>query len=96
LNVQLYWMPPTEYDRTDIDGALRAFGYKVKGADEADDEEVVDGTESGDWELKISGNPYDSSITFYRHVDSAAKIEEMMDELVNHFDEFGDAYADGN
>jgi hypothetical protein len=92
LNVHLYWMPPTEYDRTDIDGALRAFGYKVKGADETVDDWVVEQTQVGDWPLETSGNPYDSNITFYRHVSSAAEVEETMNLLVNHFEEFGDAY----
>lgn len=96
LNVHLYWMPPTEYSRTDIDGALRAFGYKIKGADEAVDEHVVDRTERGDWPLETSGNPYDPNMTFYQHVSSAADIEETMDVLVDHFAEFGDEYADDN
>ena len=96
LNVHLYWMPPTEYDRTNIDGALRAFGYKIKGADEAADEHVVDRTERGDWPLETSGNPFDPNVTFYQHVSSAADIEETMDILVDHFAEFGDAYAGNN
>lgn len=28
LNVHLYWMPPTEYNRTDVDGALRDSGIR--------------------------------------------------------------------
>jgi tetratricopeptide (TPR) repeat protein len=31
-------MPPSEYVRHDIEGAVRAFGYKIKYADEAIDE----------------------------------------------------------
>ena len=93
LNVHLYWMPPTEYNRTDVDGALRAFGYKVKYADQDPDDWVVEQTRAGDWSLETSGNPYDDNTVFYRHVSSAAEIEETAETLVNHFSEFGDAYA---
>jgi hypothetical protein len=93
LNVHLYWMPPTEYNRTDIDGALRAFGYKIKYADEDVDGRVAEQTRTGDWPLETSSNPYDSNIAFYKHVSSVAEMEETADVLVKHFREFGDAYA---
>jgi hypothetical protein len=93
LNVHLYWMPPTEYNRTDIDGALRGFGYKVKHADQDIDDRVAKQTRTGDWSLKTSGNPYDSNIVFYKHVSSVAEMEETANLLVDHFTEFGDAYA---
>lgn len=93
LNVHLYWMPPTEYSRTDIEGALRAYGYKIKGADPSSDERVVERTRDGDWSIQMSENPYDSNIAFYKHVDSLADIEETQAELVRHFSEFGDEYA---
>lgn len=93
LNVHLYWMPPTEYGRRDIDSAVRAFGYKIKYADEGIDNRVVEQTRAGDWAVDTSGNPYDSNTVFYRHVSSAAEIEEAMEILVNHFSEFGDAYG---
>lgn len=93
LNVHLYWMPPTEYGRTDVDGAVRGFGYKIKYADQAVDNRVVDRTRDGEWPLETSNNPYDSNTAFYRHVSSAADIEETADTLVSHFAEFGGEYA---
>lgn len=93
LNVHLYWMPPTEYGRTDIDGALRGFGYKIKYADQDVDSRVADRTRTDDWSVETAGNPYDSNIVFYKHVSSAADIEATADTLVDHFSEFGDEYA---
>lgn len=93
LNVHLYWVNPAQYDRTDVDGALRAFGYKVKYAPEELDREVVRETRAGDWSLDMSTNPFDSNIAFYRHVSSAAEIKETADTLVQHFGAFGDTYA---
>ncbi|WP_323677545.1 hypothetical protein [Halorubellus sp. PRR65] len=92
LNVHLYWMPPAEYNRTDIDGALRAFGYKLKGADGEIDNSVVERTRAGEWEVDMAPNPYDSNTVFYRHVSSKAEIMDAMDVLVDHFEMFGDAY----
>lgn len=93
LNVHLYWVNPTQYDRTDVDGALRAFGYKVKYASEETDHKVVQETRARDWSLDMSSNPYDSNIAFYRHVSSAAEMEDTADTLVRHFGTFGDEYA---
>lgn len=93
LNVHLYWMPPEEYARTDIEGALRGFGYKIKNADTASDDRVVDRTRAGEWDIETSGNPYDPNTVFYRHVDSVADIEETIEILVDHFATFGDEYA---
>jgi hypothetical protein len=96
LNVHLYWMPPTEYGRTDIDGVVRAFGYKIKDADEDIDDRVVKQTRAGDWSLETSGNPFDSNIAFYRHVSSKTEIEDAMETLVDHFSTFGGKYAAGS
>lgn len=93
LNVHLYWMPPTEYNRTDVDGALRAFGYKIKGADEKIDRDVAEKTRKGDWAIETSGNPYDDNTVFYQHVSSTAEIEDTIEELVNHFSTFGDRFT---
>lgn len=93
LNVHLYWMAPTDYNRTDVDGALRAFGYKVKYADESVDTRVVEKTRADDWPVDTSGNPYDSNTVFYNHVSSMAEIRATMDTLVDHFAEYGDNYA---
>lgn len=93
LNVHLYWMPPTEYGRTDVDGALRAFGYKIKNADQGVDDRVIEQTRARDWSLETSGNPYDTNTVFYRHVSSATEMEKTADMLVRHFSEFGDAYT---
>jgi len=93
LNVHLYWVTPEQYNRTGIDGALRAFGYKIKYADREVDDRVVEETHARDWPLHTSESPYDSNIAFYRHVSSMAEIEETMDTLVRHFSEFGEEYA---
>lgn len=93
LNVHLYWMPPTEYGRTDIEGALRAFGYKIKYMDQDIEDRVAEQTRAGDWPLEMSGNTYDSNTVFYTHVSSLAEIEEIADTLVSHFSTFGDEYA---
>ncbi len=93
LNVHLYWLTPTEYNRTDIDGALRAFGYKIKNADEAIDRAVAEETRKGDWAIETSGSPYDDNTVFYRHVSSSAEIENTMEVLVDHFSTFGDRFT---
>lgn len=96
LNVHLYWMPPSDYDRTDIDGALRAFGYKIKNADTDIDAQVAHKTRAEDWPLEISGNPFDSNNAFYRHVSSKNEIEDTMETLVDHFSNFGGEYSQGS
>ena len=93
LNVHLYWMAPTDYGRTDVEGALRAFGYKIKSAPEDVDDKVAQQTRAGDWPIETSSNPFDSSTVFYNHVDSAEEIEKTAEILVKHFSEFGDSYA---
>ncbi|WP_144922178.1 hypothetical protein [Halorubrum salsamenti] len=93
LNVHLYWMPPTEYDRTDVDGALRAFGYKVKGAPEDVDQEIVDRTQEGDWSLSTASNPFDSNTVFYKHIGSVDDLEAAQADLVDHFAAFGEKYG---
>lgn len=93
LNVHLYWMPPTEYDRTEVDGALRAFGYKIKNADPDIETRIVEQTRAGNWSLETSGNPYDSNTVFYRHVSSTGEIKDTIETLVDHFSEFGGEYA---
>lgn len=91
LNVHLYWISPTEYGRTDIDGALRGFGYKIKDAPGDVDNRVAEQTRHN-WPLETSDNPYDSNIVFYNHVSSTEEITETADTLVEHFSEFGKEY----
>jgi len=94
LNVHLYWVDPTQYDRTDVDGAIRAFGYKIKWADHDIDDHVADQTRAEGWSVRTSESPFkDSNVTFYRHVSSAKDIEETAAVLVEHFSEFGNEYA---
>lgn len=93
LNVHLYWVDPAQYNRTDIDGALRGFGYKIKYASEEIDRKVAQETRARDWSLDTATNPYDSNITFHRHVSSAAEMADTADTLVEHFSTFGDEYA---
>lgn len=87
LNVHLYWRDPVECNHPDFDGALRAFGYKIKGLSEDDDDRVA--AETRDWPLEMAGNPWDSSTVFYRHVSSANEIEQTAETLVEHFATFG-------
>jgi len=91
LNIHLYWVKPERYNRTDIDGALRGFGYKIKNADPDAEERVVDQTR--DWDLHTAVNPFRSRITFYKHVSSAEEIERTGRLLVEHFSEFGDEFG---
>lgn len=91
LNVHLYWVPPTEYGRLDVDGALRAFGYKIKGASTETDAEVVRAM-GDDWALDTAHNPFDDNTVFYRHVSSTAEIEETAQTMIDHFGTFGDRY----
>lgn len=92
LNVHLYWMEPNRYGRPDINGAVRAFGYKIKNANEAIDQEVQSATHNGEWPVETSENPYDANITFYRHVSSVPEIKEAEETLIEHFEKFGDKY----
>jgi len=66
---------------------------KVKHASEDIDRKIVQETRANDWSLDTSTNPYDSNTVFYRHVSSAAEMEETADTLVQHFGTFGDEYA---
>jgi len=93
LNVHLYWVTPEQYNRADVDGALRAFGYKIKYADRETDDQVVGQTRAQDWSIRTSENPYDSNIAFYRHVSSSEEMKNTAETLVNHFSAFGDQYA---
>jgi hypothetical protein len=92
LNVHLYWVPPTDYGRRDVDGALRAFGYKIKGASTQTDDAVVRKM-GDDWTLHTAHNPFDDNIVFYRHVNSTADIERTAQEMINHFETFGGHYV---
>lgn len=91
LNVHLYWVRPTEYERRDVDGALRAFGYKIKGASTETDAEVVRDM-GDDWALDTAPNPFDDNTVFYRHVSSTAEIEETAQAMIDHVGAFGDRY----
>lgn len=91
LNVHLYWYDPLRYNRKDIDGAIRALGYKIKGVAEADEQRVV--SETDDWPLRVSENRFGSTKTFYRHVSSTEEIEETGEQLVEHFSTFGHEYG---
>ncbi|SDY28229.1 hypothetical protein [Halopenitus persicus] len=109
LNVHLYWVSPAEYDRTDIDGALRAFGYKIKNCPEDVDDRIASKTRSWqpdsedvsrriaeqtrDWPLRATENAFGGSTDFYRHVSSAEEIDQTAEVLAAHFAEFGDRYV---
>lgn len=93
LNVHLYWVSANEYGRRDIDGVIRALGYKIKEADPDIDTRVAEQTRADDWPVETADNPFDASTVFYRHVSSVSEIEETMDTLVDHFSEFGGEYA---
>lgn len=91
LNVHLYWSDPTKYNRADIDGALRAFGYKIKNAAKEDNEHVI--AETRDWPLETSTDPFTSTTVFYRHVDSESDIQRTAETLIDHFGEFGETFG---
>lgn len=91
LNVHLYWSDPTEYNRADIDGAIRALGYKIKNVAEADEKRVM--AQTGDGPIRVTENPFGSTKAFYRHVSSADEIKDAGEQLVDHFSEFGNEYG---
>lgn len=92
LNVHLYWASPTEYGRNDVDGALRAFGYKIKGGSTDADAEVV--REMGDdYGLDTGPGLFGSNTIFYRHVSSTEEIEETAQAMIEHFETFADHYV---
>jgi hypothetical protein len=91
LNVHLYWYYPREYNRKDIEGAIRALGYKIKGATEADEQRVA--SETRGWPLRVSANRFGSRKAFYRHVSSIDEIEETGEQLVEHFSTFGHEFG---
>lgn len=91
LNVHLYWCDPKEYNRTDIDGALRALGYKIKNVAEMDEQKVM--AETRDWPIQTAENRFGGEMAFYRHVSSADEVEETGEQLVEHFSSFGDEYG---
>jgi hypothetical protein len=91
LNVHLYWDDPRNYNRTDIEGTLRALGYKIKNISETDEQPVV--IETSDWPIQTAENRFGDETAFYNHVNSAADIDETGEQLVEHFSTFGDEYG---
>jgi hypothetical protein len=91
LNVHLYWRDPTDTVQRDIEGTLRQFGYKIKGAKPADDQAVIDRMDSDT--LETTDNPWDSNKCFYRHVQSLEALTSTADALVEHFAEHGPTYG---
>lgn len=87
LNIHLYWVTPEQYNRPDVDGALRAFGYKIKNADSDAEERVV--AQTRDWELHTAADPFGRRTVFYGHVDSADELKQTGERLVEHFSTFG-------
>lgn len=91
LNVHLYWRDPATCNRTDIDGAVHGFGYKIKNATREDIERVV--AETRDWPVETTDDPFGSTTLFYKHVESKSDLEEAADTLVDHFEEFGHEFG---
>lgn len=91
LNVHLYWCDPRDYNRGDIDGVLRALGYKIKNIAAMDEDTVVSKTR--DWPIQTAENRFGGETAFYRHVSSADEIEEAGEQLVEHFSAFGEEYG---
>lgn len=91
LNVHLYWDDPRDYNRLDIDGALRALGYKIKNIAETDEQRVV--SETRDWPIQTSENRFGGETAFYKHVSSADEIEKTGEQLIEHFSTFADEYG---
>lgn len=93
LNVHLYWASPSDYDRTDVDGALRAFGYKIKNSPDGVENRIARQTRGQDWDLSVTENPFGGSMAFYRHVSSAEELERTAETLVEHFRTYGPEYV---
>jgi hypothetical protein len=91
LNVHFYWCDPRKYNRTDIDGALCALGYKIKDVAKTDEQRVV--SETRDWPIRVAENRFGGEKAFYRHVSSAVEIEETGEQLVDHFSTFGNEFG---
>lgn len=91
LNVHLYWDDPRNYNRSDVDGALRALGYKIKNIAESDEQRVV--SETRDWPIQTAENRFGGETAFYNHVSSADEIDEIGEQLANHFSTFADEYG---
>lgn len=91
LNVHLYWDDPRDYNRTDIDGAIAALGYKVKNVSEVDEQRVV--SETRDWSLQTAENRFGGETAFYNHVSSADEFKQTAEQLIEHFSTFGNEYG---
>ena len=91
LNVHLYWSSPSKYNRKDIDGVLRALGYKIKNVSESDEQRVASKTR--DWPLQVAENRFGGEKAFYRHVSTAGEVENTGKQLVEHFSTFGNEYG---
>lgn len=91
LNVHLYWDDPRNYTRQDIDGALRALGYKIKHIADSDEQRVVE--ETRDWPIRTAENRFGGETAFYEHVRSAEDIDETGERLVEHFSAFVGDYG---
>lgn len=91
LNVHLYWVNPSDYNRTDVDGALRGLGYKIKNLAETDEQQVA--SESRDWPIQVAEDPFGGGKVYYRHVSSSDEIVETGEQLVEHFSAFSHKYG---
>ena len=91
LNVHLYWDDPRNYNRNDIDGALRALGYKIKNVDPTDEQRIV--SETRDWAIQTAENRFGGETAFYKHVSSVEEIRQTGEKLVDHFSAFGAEYG---
>jgi hypothetical protein len=91
LNIHLYWDDPRNYNRPDIDGALRALGYKIKNIPETNEQRVV--AETRDWPIRTSENRFGGEVAFYNHVSTADQVKETGEQLVDHFSTFADEYG---
>lgn len=91
LNVHLYWVDPTEYNRTDIDGTLRGLGYKIKDALKENEDYVAKRTR--DMTINAATSPWGTRTVFYKHVSPGAELPEAADMLVDHFSKFGTEFG---
>lgn len=91
LNIHLYWVRPEQYNRSDIDGTLCGFGYKVKNSDSEAEEHIA--VQTRDWDLHTAEDPFGSRTVFYGHVDSAEDIRQIGENLVEHFSAFGSEFG---
>lgn len=94
LNICLRWMDPADWGHQDVEGALFAASYRIKGSTQEDFERVKQETVAGDWNLEVGAGKFRNSPgAFYIPVDTAAGLRDAHETLKEHFSEYGHLYG---